>query len=118
MSSLTVRERAFLLLSKMTPERKIKYPVVYEPQTTYADSYRKYENLKRSENTTTRDRFESPPKSKSPPKVRDNETLYYYRQDSKVPFNLLWEKKPIIQTNPYECFNIPVRPQRFNYLVT
>lgn len=102
----------------MTPERKIKYPVVYEPQTTYADSYRKYENLKRSENTTTRVRSEPPPKPKSPPKVRDNETLYYYRQGSKVPFNLLWEKKPIIQTNPYECFETPVCPHHFTYLVS
>lgn len=98
----------------MASDRRMKYPVVYEPQTTYADSYKKYNDLKSTKSTTTSDRSEPSPKIK-PYKVRDNETLHYFREESKVPFNLLWEKKPIIQTNPYECFQIPVL--LFNFLV-
>lgn len=88
-------------------EPDIKYPVVYNAQTTYGNDYRKYENLERQRILTTRKRSEAPEKPPAPHKPLDNETLSLYRENVKVPFDLLWEKKPITQTNPFECFAIP-----------
>lgn len=99
---------SFVDACKMSLEQKVTYPVVYEARTTYADSYKKFEGVKRQRNISTRDRSEAPPQIKPPPKVRDNETMCYFREESKVPFNLLWERKEITQTNPYECFVKPV----------
>lgn len=92
----------------MSSQKDIKYPVVYDARTTYADSYKKFENVKTQRNISTRDRFEPAPEIKAKPRMRDNETLRYFRDESKVPFNILWERKPITQTHPYECFVTPV----------
>lgn len=89
-------------------EREIKYPAVYEARTTYAESYKKFEDVKRQTNISTRDRCEPPPQIKPPPKVRDNETMCYFREESHIPFNILWARKPITQTSPLECFVTPV----------
>lgn len=101
----------------MSLEKKIKYPDVYEAQTTYLQSYKKYVDVETLNNTTTEVHSDLATKIKPTFKVRDNETLYYFRPESKVPFNLLWEKKPIIQTNPQECFQMPVHVFLFLSLI-
>lgn len=100
----------------MSSRRQSKYPVVYDAQTTYQTSYVKYDDLKREKGVFIRSRSEPPPKIAAPPRVRDNETLSYYRQEVKVPFNLLWERKPIVQTNPLECFVMPVSMCHLTYI--
>lgn len=41
--------------------------------------------------------------------IRDNETLANRQKDAYIPFNLLWRRKEIIGSRPYEPFQVQVK---------
>lgn len=81
---------------------------IFQELTTYKNDYHRYGFNKRRSHKWPRERFEPPPKPPPPFKRIDADTFIPFRDDSYVPFNLLWEKKPIIETNPNDPFHIPV----------
>lgn len=81
---------------------------IFDEPTTYKNDYRKFGWCEKRSHKWPRDRSEPTPKPSPPFKRIDGETFIPLREGSYIPFNLLWEKKPITGTNPADPFHIPV----------
>lgn len=98
---------SFSLFNSMDDPRLNKHDI-FKELTTYKNDYRKYGFVKKRSHKWPRERSEPPPKPLPSLKPIDIETFVPLREDSYIPFDLLWEKKPITGTNPADPFYIPV----------
>lgn len=89
-------------------DERFTYHHKFQHPTTYGNDYRKFRKPEKATYNWSRERTEPPVKPPPPYKPIDGETFVPLRDGSYIPFNLWWEKKPIIQTNPLEHFVVPV----------
>lgn len=80
-------------------EEKIKKDVFNYP-TTYQNDFRKYCDYKKKNYRYEKARTEREVPTPSVPPLRDPQTFAEWRKDVKIPFDLLWEPKPILQPMP------------------
>ncbi|KAL1491348.1 hypothetical protein ABEB36_011957 [Hypothenemus hampei] len=78
---------------------------VFNEKTTYLNDYKQYCDVQQETVRTQHIREE--PKVPSPPerrRIEDHETFCKWKDDVYIPFNLLIDPKPIIQTDPRNPF--------------
>lgn len=92
----------------MEYEPQLKNYDIFEEPTTYKNDYRVYGHVEKRSPKWPKNRTEKSPKPSVPYKPIDAETFVPLRDGAYVPFNLMWDKKPIIQTNPNDRFCVPV----------
>lgn len=94
--------------NQMDFEPRIRHDI-FQASTTYQNDYRVFPKTRRERHNWPKNRTESPEKPSAKHIAIDEETYVPLREGAKIPFNLLWDRKPIIQTNPMERFTMPVR---------
>ena len=92
---------------------------IFKPQSTYQNDYKKLPVESHIPASLCKKTLYDLDGHKRKPKrdyiFQDNETFTHWRPDVHIPFNLLWRRKEIIHTNPYEPFTTPVSlPQYFD----
>lgn len=76
----------------------------FKEKTTYLSDYKQYCNVKRVSVKTPRPLKETLVKPPPPRQYDDQETFSKLKDSVYVPFNLFFEPKPIIQTDPRKPF--------------
>lgn len=76
----------------------------FKEKTTYSTDYKQYCNVKRASIKTPRPLKETPLKPPPTRQYDDQETFAKYKDSVYIPFNLFFEPKPIIQTDPRKPF--------------
>lgn len=76
----------------------------FKEKTTYLNDYKQYCNVKRASVKACRPLKETPLKSPPPRQYDDQETFAKWKDSMYIPFNLFFEPKPIIQTDPRKPF--------------
>lgn len=87
----------------------------FERQTTQRNDYRWPKDVKRELASWAKQRDEIPTKEPPPLAFMDVETLVPYLPGAHVPFNLHLKKKPILQTNPKENFELKLNQVQSAY---
>lgn len=79
----------------------------FKEKTTYLNDYKNYSDLNRPDNNSLQGRtIKKEVNVKLPPKkiFEDHETFSKWKEDVHIPFDLLLEPKPILQTDPRKPF--------------
>lgn len=84
----------------MEYENSIKYHKVFEDSTTYRNDYRKYVNIEQEIKLLKPKETEERIKPSKPFVFHDFESLHSMKVDACIPFNLFWEKSPIVGSDP------------------